>query len=471
MNARQLRGDRRKARPGAWAAVAAVLLSVLPGTAQANERVALVIGNGAYAPHAPNLPNPKNDAAGVGAALTRLGFEVTRLDDAGYQDLRLGLLEFEEEAARSEVAVVFYAGHGIEIGGENYLVPVDAKLRSDRAVKHEAMRLAQVMESVEGASKFRLVILDACRNNPFLAKMTITDPTRAVGQRGLARVEPSKDTLVAYAAKEGTTADDGKGDHSPYTEALLLYLEEPGLEVGFMFRKVRDAVWESTGKSQLPYTYGSLSSDGVYLAGKGPSLPDGTAAKVAYEAAKEVGTVAALQAVVKRFPDTFGADLAQAQIDKLKGDTPEEVEKELGLSGETKRLVQMGLAAAGHDPGGVDGVLEGLTRDALRSWQGSKRMEVTGYLTREQSERLAALGREESERRRVLAEREPGIYLTIDVLVGQKIDSSHLQAVHTDLIPLDEIKGYSMVRGGCYHRPRLAGSRLGWDDVALGCSP
>ena len=284
MDARQLRGDRRKARPGATAAVAAVLLSVLsvlpvlPGTAQASERVALVIGNGAYAPHAPNLPNPKNDAAGVGAALTRLGFEVTRLDDAGYQDLRLGLLEFEEAAARSEVAVVFYAGHGIEIGGENYLVPVDAKLRSDRAVKHEAMKLARVMESVEGASKFRLVILDACRNNPFLAKMTITDPTRAVGQRGLARVEPSKDTLVAYAAKEGTTADDGEGDHSPYTEALLRYLEEPGLEVGLMFRKVRDAVWESTGKSQLPYTYGSLSSDGVYLAGKGPPLPDGTAA-------------------------------------------------------------------------------------------------------------------------------------------------------------------------------------------------
>ena len=257
--------------------VGAALTCALSATAQAGGRVALVIGNGAYAPHAPDLPNPKKDAAGVGAALARLGFEVTRLDDAGYDDLRRGFLEFEEEAARSEVAVVFYAGHGIEIGGENYLVPVDAELRSDRAVKHEAMRLARVMESVEGASKFRLVILDACRNNPFAASMRQTDPTRGIG-RGLARVEPSKDTLVAYAAKEGTTADDGEGDHSPYTEALLRYLEEPGLEVGLMFRKVRDAVWESTGKSQLPYTYGSLSSDGVYLAGKGPSLPDGTAA-------------------------------------------------------------------------------------------------------------------------------------------------------------------------------------------------
>ena len=271
------------ARVGGWfgtalGLVAGVALTcALSVTAQAGERVALVIGNGAYAPHAPNLPNPKKDAAGVGAALARLGFEVTRLDDAGYDDLRRGLLEFEEAAARSEVAVVFYAGHGIEIGGENYLVPVDAELRSDRAVKHEAMRLARVMESVEGASKFRLVILDACRNNPFAASMRRTDPTRGIG-RGLARVEPSKDTLVAYAAKEGTTADDGEGDHSPYTEALLRYLEEPGLEVGLMFRKVRDAVWESTGESQLPYTYGSLSSDGVYLAGKGPPLPDGTAA-------------------------------------------------------------------------------------------------------------------------------------------------------------------------------------------------
>ena len=271
------------ARVGGWFGTAlglvagVALMYALSATAQAGERVALVIGNGAYAPHAPNLPNPKKDAAGVGAALTRLGFEVTRLDDADYDDLRRGLLEFEEKVARSEVAVVFYAGHGIEIGGENYMVPVDAELRSDRAVKHEAMRLARVMESVEGASKFRLVILDACRNNPFAASMRRTDPTREIG-RGLARVEPSKDTLVAYAAKEGTTADDGKGGHSPYTEALLRYLEEPGLEVGLMFRKVRDAVWESTGKSQLPYTYGSLSSDGVYLAGKGPPLPDGTAA-------------------------------------------------------------------------------------------------------------------------------------------------------------------------------------------------
>ena len=161
--------------------------------------------------------------------------------------------------------MVFYAGHGIEVDQRNFLVPVDARLASDQDVEFEAVPLELVSRAVERASGLRLVILDACRENPFAVQMQRAGATRSIG-RGLARVEPSGETLVAYAAKEGTVASDGAGRNSPYSEALLGHLEEPGLEVGLMFRKVRDAVVGMTGGRQEPFVYGSLSSRGVYLA-------------------------------------------------------------------------------------------------------------------------------------------------------------------------------------------------------------
>ena len=271
MNAKPWAGLRR------WlgtALAAAVLLSALCAPAQAAERVALVIGNAAYE-HVPELPNPPKDAADVGAALTRLGFAVTSLDDAGYDALRRGLLEFEEAAARSEIAVVFYAGHGIEMGGENYLVPVDARLERDRAVKHEAMGLHHVTASVEGASTLGLVILDACRDNPFAVRSS--GMIKRSVKRGLARVEDADlpgTTIVAYAAKEGTTADDGRaGENSPYTKALLKYLEEPGLEVAWLFRKVRTEVLKKTSNGQEPVRYGELPAEAIYLASGAPPPP------------------------------------------------------------------------------------------------------------------------------------------------------------------------------------------------------
>ena len=247
-----------------------IVLSLFAGAASAAKQVALVIGNGAYE-HVDHLVNPPNDAEDVGSALDRLGFAVTRLPNAGFEEMRKGLRKFEEAAARSEVAVVFYAGHGIEMDDRNYLIPVDARLESDRAVKHEAIRLDRVLESVQDASRFRLVILDAFRNNPFVKSMKRRDPRRQINQ-GLRRVEPSGGTLVVYAAMHGATAADGEGRNSPYTQALLRYLEEPGLDVGKMFRRVRDAVKESTGGSQVPSMYGSLPGDSVYLSA--PPFPE-----------------------------------------------------------------------------------------------------------------------------------------------------------------------------------------------------
>ena len=416
MDARQSYGDGRRVRPAVAAVAAAVVLSALPVAAGAAERVALVIGNGAYA-HVKRLPNPGNDAADVGAAFERLGFTVTRVADADQATLRQRLRDFTRAAGAAEVAVVFYAGHGMEVDGRNFLVPVDAKLLSDQDVEFEAVPLELVMRSVERARGLRLVVLDACRDNPFTARMQSAGATRSIG-RGLARVEPQGETLVAYAAKGGSVAADGDGRNSPYTGALLRYLEEPGVDVGRLFRKVRDDVLASTGGRQEPFVYGSLPGRDVYLASAAapppPPPPPKDGAKAALDTAKEVGTVAAYQSVVKHFPGTFEADMAQAQIDKLEGakeplvvvggntvdEAPAEVEKGLGLSLEQRRLVQMGLAAAGRDPGGADGLFGGKTRRALSAWQASKEVEATGYLTKEQGELLVALGREAEERRK-----------------------------------------------------------------------
>ena len=243
---------------------AVVLLSLFSPPALAAKRVALVIGNASY-DHAPTLTNPLNDATDVGDAMGRLGFEVIRIQNADYEELRRSLLAFTDAASRSELAVVYYAGHGIEVGGKNYLVPVDAKLSNVRKVALQTVSLELVSEAVGGASGLRLIILDACRDNPFAAAMQRAGTTRSISQRGLGQVEPSGETLVAYAAKHGEVALDGTGRNSPYAEALLAHLEVPGLEVGKMFRKVRDTVLESTGQQQMPFTYGSLPGDDLFL--------------------------------------------------------------------------------------------------------------------------------------------------------------------------------------------------------------
>ena len=231
--------------------------------ASAADRVALVIGNGAYQ-KVPTLPNPSRDAADIGAALERLNFKVTRLNNAGAAEMRKAVVDFGRATEGSEMAVVFYAGHGMEAGGENWLIPTDAELRSDTDVESEAVSLRSISLQVSKARQLGLVILDACRNNPFAAKMQRSLRTRAV-TRGLAPTEPTDNVLVAYAARDGTTANDGDGRNSPFTTALLRNIETPGLEISFLFRNVRDEVMTATRREQQPFVYGSLSKEAIYL--------------------------------------------------------------------------------------------------------------------------------------------------------------------------------------------------------------
>jgi basic membrane protein A len=229
-------------------------------------RVALVIGLGAYKA-VPELANPPRDAADIAAELSEIGFDVTHLDDLDASAMRKALRNFEQEADGASIALVYYAGHGMEVNGTNYLVPVDAQLQRDTDIEDEAISLNRVLSAVAGAHDLRVVLLDACRNNPFTAKMARADSSRAVS-RGLTRIEPGSSTLVAFSAKEGTIAEDGDGRHSPFARAILANLRTRGLEINFLFRRVRDQVMAGTGNRQEPFVYGSLSAVPIYLAGQ-----------------------------------------------------------------------------------------------------------------------------------------------------------------------------------------------------------
>ena len=240
-----------------------------PGWAD-GKRVALVVGNSAYR-NVPELPNPANDAGAVAAALNRLGFSVTLIANASFEEMRRGLIALGREAAGADMAVMYFAGHGMEISGENWLIPIDAELKKDIDAENEAISLRSVMLQVSNTTSLGLVVLDACRNNPFAAKMHRALALRAATAGGLGRIEPVGNVLVAYAARDGTTALDGDRRNSPFTTALLHNIETPGIEVTFMFRNVRDDVMEATRNEQQPFVYGSLSRRAIYLAGDPPS--------------------------------------------------------------------------------------------------------------------------------------------------------------------------------------------------------
>ena len=219
---------------------------VLAPCAHAERRVALVIGNGAYVSVA-NLPNPPRDATAIGDLFKTAGFDdVTVRTDLGIAQMRAVLREFVRKAADADIAAVFHAGHGIEVGGHNYIIPVDAKLELETDVEDEAIDLDRVLQQLEPVKRLKLVILDACREDPFAPRMRSLGQSRDIG-RGLSPpTRQGADTLVAFAAAAGAMAADGVGAHSPFTSALLNNLTRPGLDVRLALGKVRDEVLKDT---------------------------------------------------------------------------------------------------------------------------------------------------------------------------------------------------------------------------------
>ncbi|MBR0881147.1 MULTISPECIES: caspase family protein [Bradyrhizobium] len=233
-------------------------------------RVALVIGNGAYKNvHA--LPNPPRDAKMIANVLRDVGFQtVISVSDLSRDKFFEALQTFATEAENADWAVVYYAGHGFEIGGVNYLVPVDAKLAADRDAETQAVALEQVIAAVGAARKVRLVMLDACRDNPFAPAMQRTLSLKLV-DKGFSNIEPGAGFMVVYAAKHGETALDGDGGaDSPFATALAREIKVPKVEIRKLFDIVRDDVWSATKHEQQPFSYGSPPGreDFYFVAGK-----------------------------------------------------------------------------------------------------------------------------------------------------------------------------------------------------------
>jgi TPR repeat protein len=226
-------------------------------------RVALVIGNSAYRA-ANELPNTTNDARAIAEVLKADGFTSVRIIlDITRAGMIASLNDFQREADTSDWAVVYYAGHGLEVSGANYLVPIDAKLGDDRDIQDEAVSVDRILSAVENAKKLRLVMLDACRDNPFLKKMHRSMATRSIS-RGLAAIEPLGATLIVFAAKDGETAEDGTGSHSPFAASLITRLRQPTTEINKLFRLVTSDVLKATGNKQRPFVYGSLPGEEDY---------------------------------------------------------------------------------------------------------------------------------------------------------------------------------------------------------------
>jgi hypothetical protein len=243
-----------------------------PPAVAAERRVALVIGNSGYkSTLVSTLPNPRRDAVAVADALRQAGFQTTELADLDRSSMVKALQAFRAKAAAADWALVYYAGHGIEINRANYLIPVDATLADSGDVEFETVSYDSVMNAIRGARALRIIVLDACRNNPYKAQMHQTLAQRGSLDRGLAAPPESEPgTLVVYSAKEGEVAIDGEGVNSPFARAFVEQLRTPGIEVRRLFDNVRDDVMDATGRRQQPFTYGSLPGrrDFFFVAGK-----------------------------------------------------------------------------------------------------------------------------------------------------------------------------------------------------------
>lgn len=298
------------------------------GPASAETRVALVIGNGAYANTA-KLPNPPHDAEDVAASLKRSGFEVIEGADLRQADMQDLTIRFARAASRADVAMFYYSGHAMQYNGVNYLMPIDALL-ADEADLKRFVRVDDIVNDLQQAKNLRILVLDSCRDNPLaetLKRSAGTTRAASIG-RGLSKVEAPRGTIVSFSTQSGQTAADGSGRNSPYTSAFLKHIEEPQ-EIGEVFRDISSDVYDSSGKTQLPelslsiigkfYLNGPVS---VTIAPAAPQAAPGTdpcaSAESHWKAADSIGTIGAFEDHLARFANCSFAGLAKARIDALK---------------------------------------------------------------------------------------------------------------------------------------------------------
>ncbi len=300
------------------AIIVALTLCGVAGQARAEKRAALVIGNSSYR-NVPSLPNPVNDATEIAALFKAAGFSVVDVRrDLGIAEMRRAISDFAEVAGDVDVAVIYFAGHGMEVDGSNYIIPVDAKLLRDFDIEDETVSVDRLLKSIEPAKKLRLVILDACRDNPFLKTMKRSMASRSVG-RGLAKVEPAvSDTLIAFAAKAGSVALDGDAKNSPFTQALLHNIASPGLDLRIAFGRVRDEVLKATDHRQEPFVYGSLGGSVISIVDAPKVSPPLPTDEIVWNAIKDSSFPAIFDDFASKFPASPRLAVALARRDELK---------------------------------------------------------------------------------------------------------------------------------------------------------
>jgi len=301
----------------------AALLALTPAGAQAETRVALVIGNSAYR-NTPPLPNPHNDAAAIADALQKLGFAVQSGFDLDRAATEQALRAFGDSLGDADVALFYYAGHGLQVDTRNYIVPVDARLASENDLPFEAVDLTLVLSLMERRPRTNLVFLDACRDNPLaqnLARSMGASRSTAVS-RGLAVAESGIGTLLVYATQPGNVALDGSGAHSPFTQGLLDYIATPDIEVQSMLRRVRLEVLQATAGKQVPWDHSSLTGDfffvprGLTVAAP-PETPAADRELAFWESVKDSHDPADFQAYLEQYPGGTFAALARNRLTAL----------------------------------------------------------------------------------------------------------------------------------------------------------
>jgi formylglycine-generating enzyme required for sulfatase activity len=302
-------------------AVMLICFGVAPGHAE--KRVALVIGNSAYQ-NTPVLPNPKNDATDMAAALKALGFDAILATDLDKRAMDEAFRRFARLARDADAALFFYAGHGIQFAGSNYLMPIDAKLQDEADVPYEMAKVDDIIGDLSRAKNTRIIMLDACRDNPMADRLRVTLPASRSGavSRGLARIERTQGLITAFATQPGQVAADGVGTrNSPFTAAVLKYIATPDIEATALFRRVAQEVNQSTEGKQLPEVSISLLGD-FYFAGHASApttvTPPSNEASQAWAEVKDSKNQAMLEEFIKRFGDSFYASLARVRLEELK---------------------------------------------------------------------------------------------------------------------------------------------------------
>ncbi|KRE13057.1 hypothetical protein ASE66_21595 [Bosea sp. Root483D1] len=300
-------------------------LVVLPALAQTQERrVALVIGNSAYK-NAPVLPNTPNDARDTAEALRKVGFEVVDGVDLDKRGMDAAVSRFARLAQDADAVMFYYAGHGFQFNGENFLVPVEAKIDDEVSVQYETVKLSEVTTALGFAKGVKIMVLDACRNNPFLAQLSKKTTTRSMSVgSGLAPIVKAQGMVTAYATQANDVAADGAGRNSPFTAALVQEIKQPGLEIATMFRRVQKAVYDSTGGKQTPELSLSLLGD-FYL------NREETDADI-WKQLRSSDNPAEIKAFIQRFPTSFFAVDAKTRLDLI--------ERRGLASGEREKLEQ-----------------------------------------------------------------------------------------------------------------------------------